>query len=132
MSVTALGQLPQGKEFRRDGAQRGADIWVSGTLGHAAGALQLWQREKLDVTCVAADPALEYLRQRLLRPTPRVELATALRGIAAAAVELMVNRPDTGNGRRKRWADDPYGRITRGDGGRCSGLIAYSGYQHFT
>lgn len=83
MSVTALGQLPQGKALRRDGAQGGDDIWVSGTLGHAAGALQLWQRGELDVTCVAADPALESPRQQLLRPTPRMELGTALRGIAA-------------------------------------------------
>lgn len=88
LSVTAFGQVPHGQALRRDGAQVGDDIWVSGTLGDAAGALQLWQRGELDVTRPAADPAREYLRQRLLRPTPRVELGVALRGIASAAVDI--------------------------------------------
>lgn len=88
LSVTAFGQVPHGQALRRDGARVGDDIWVSGTLGDAAGALQLWQRGELDVTRPAADPAWEYLRQRLLRPMPRVQLGLALRGIATAAVDV--------------------------------------------
>lgn len=88
LSVTAFGQVPHGQALRRDGAQVGDDIWVSGTLGDAAGALQLWQRGELDVTRPAADPGREFLRQRLLRPTPRIELGVALRGIASAAVDI--------------------------------------------
>lgn len=88
LSVTAFGQVPYGQALRRDGAQIGDDIWVSGTLGDAAGALQLWQRGELDVMRVADDPGLEFLRQRLLRPTPRVRLGLALRGIANAAVDI--------------------------------------------
>ena len=88
LSVTAFGQVPHGRALRRDGAQVGDDIWISGTLGDAAGALLLWQRGELDVTGAVADPALEYLRQRLLRPTPRVQLGLALRGIASAAVDV--------------------------------------------
>lgn len=88
LSVTAFGQVPHGQALRRDGAQVGDDIWVSGTLGDAAGALQLWQRGELDVTRPAADADIELLRQRLLRPTPRVALGLALRSIATAAVDV--------------------------------------------
>jgi len=88
LSVTAFGQVPHGQALRRDGAQIGDDIWVSGTLGDAAGALRLWQRGMLDVTRTAPDPGLEHLRRRLLRPTPRVALGIALRGIASAAVDV--------------------------------------------
>ena len=88
LSVTAFGQIPQGMALRRDGAQVGDDVWVSGTLGDAAGALRLWQSGVLDVTRPADDPQREYLRQRLLRPTPRIALGIALRGIATAAVDV--------------------------------------------
>lgn len=88
LSVTAFGQVPHGQALRRDGAQVGDDIWVSGTLGDAAGALQLWQRGELDVARITPDPTIEFLRQRLLRPRPRVTLGLALRGLASAAVDV--------------------------------------------
>lgn len=88
LSVTAFGQVPHGQALRRDGAQGGDDIWVSGTLGDAAAALHLWQRGELDVTAVAQDADREFLRQRLLRPTPRVGVGLALSGIATAAVDV--------------------------------------------
>jgi len=88
LSVTAFGQVPYGQALRRDGAQVGDDIWVSGTLGDAAGALWLWREGGLDVTRAAQDDGMEYLRQRLLRPTPRVTLGHALRGVANAAVDI--------------------------------------------
>lgn len=88
LSVTAFGHVPQGQALRRDGAQVGDDIWVSGTLGDAAFALQAWQRGELDVARHAADAEIEFLRQRLLRPTPRVELGHALRGLATSAIDV--------------------------------------------
>lgn len=88
LSVTAFGQVPHGQALRRDGAQVGDDIWVSGTLGDAAAALALWQRRALDVTRPAADGDLEQLRQRLLRPMPRIALGSMLRGVATAAVDV--------------------------------------------
>lgn len=57
-------------------------------MGDAAGALALWQRGELDVTRPAADAETEFLRQRLLRPVPRVQLGLALRSIATAAVDV--------------------------------------------
>ncbi len=88
ISVTALGQVPHGKALRRDGAQPGDDVWVSGTPGEAAVALQLWQRGALDIPPTAESADIEHLRQRLLRPTPRVSLGIALRGLATAAVDV--------------------------------------------
>ncbi|KAG1359819.1 hypothetical protein G6F61_014470 [Rhizopus arrhizus] len=41
LSVTAMGQVGRGQALRRDRAQVGDDLWVSGTLGDAAGALKL-------------------------------------------------------------------------------------------
>ncbi len=88
LSVTAMGQVAPGSALRRDAAQEGDDIWVSGTLGDAAIALRAWQAGTLDVRATADDAQVEYLRQRLARPTPRVALGRALIGLAHAAVDV--------------------------------------------
>ncbi|WP_448254153.1 thiamine-phosphate kinase [Ottowia oryzae] len=83
ISITVLGQVPAGQALRRDGARAGDDIWVSGTLGDARLALLALQGQ------LALPPdRLAALRQRLERPTPRVALGTALRGIATSAIDL--------------------------------------------
>ncbi|MDQ1314824.1 MAG: thiamine-monophosphate kinase [Pseudomonadota bacterium] len=83
ISITAMGEVPPGQALRRDGAQAGDDIWVSGTIGSAALALAYRQgrlfMEQVDAARVL--PAL-YL------PTPRVELGIALRGIASSAIDI--------------------------------------------
>ncbi len=83
LSVTALGEVPEGQALRRDGARVGDDVWVSGTLGDAAlalahhqGGVQLTTEE-----AVACFP-------RLYVPTPRIELGIALRGIASACIDV--------------------------------------------
>jgi len=88
LSVTAMGQVVPGAALRRDGAQVGDDVWVSGTLGDAAVALRAWQGGTLDVRTPAEDAPVDYLRQRLARPTPRVALGSALVGVAHAAVDI--------------------------------------------
>jgi thiamine-monophosphate kinase len=65
--------------LRRDGARVGDEVWVSGTPGDAAGALAQWQAGG------AIDPVL---RARLDRPTPRVSLGRALRGIATSCIDV--------------------------------------------
>ena len=77
--VTVHGFVDEGAALRRDGAQVGDDIWVSGTLGDAAGALVQWQ---------AGHPVDPELRARLDRPTPRIGLGLALAGIAHAAIDV--------------------------------------------
>ncbi|HMM47484.1 MAG TPA: thiamine-phosphate kinase [Thiobacillaceae bacterium] len=83
ISITAIGELPPGQALRRDGAQDGDDVWVSGMLGSAALALAYRQgRLRMDpVDAARVLPAL-YL------PTPRVELGIALRGIAHSAIDI--------------------------------------------
>jgi thiamine-monophosphate kinase len=76
ITITALGEVPAGQALRRDGARPGDAVWVTGTLGDAALALQLG---------AAAESAL---RSRLDRPEPRLAAGLALRGLAHAAVDL--------------------------------------------
>ncbi|MCG8277668.1 thiamine-phosphate kinase [Stenotrophomonas sp. NLF4-10] len=88
LSITAMGAVPAGQALRRNGARVGDDIWISGMPGEAAGALRLWQRGALDVRAPAADAGHEILRQRLQRPTPRLQLGQALHGVASAAADV--------------------------------------------
>lgn len=83
LSITVIGEVPPGQALRRDGAQAGDDIWVSGVIGSAALALAYRQgrlfMEQIDAARVL--PAL-YL------PTPRIELGMALRGLASSAIDI--------------------------------------------
>src|SRR5690606_6333754 len=80
ITVTALGSVPAGQALRRDGAKAGDDLWVTGTLGDAALALQHWkQHGQIDDVSLAS---------RLNRPTPRIAFGLALRGMAHAAIDL--------------------------------------------
>jgi len=81
--VTVGGELPAGAALRRDGAQPGDDIWVTGTLGDAALALA-HLRGEINI----AGEFTESLLARLHRPTPRIEAGIALRGIAHAAIDV--------------------------------------------
>ena len=81
--ITVFGQMPAGQALRRDGAQAGDELWVSGTLGDARLALGALRGEW---TLPAA--ALAAARQRLERPTPRVALGLALRGVASSALDV--------------------------------------------
>jgi len=77
--VTVMGLAAPGAVLRRDGARAGDDVWVSGTLGDAAGALVQWR----------AGAAIDAsLRVRLDRPTPRVALGLALAGVVHAAIDV--------------------------------------------
>lgn len=78
ISVSVMGWVPEGAALTRSGARIGDDIWVSGTLGDAAAAL--------DGGGTGDDAT--WLRDRLCRPTPRVALGCALRGIAHAAIDV--------------------------------------------
>lgn len=78
ISVTAIGLVGSGRALRRDAAQVGDDVWVTGTLGDAGAALA-----QLD----SPDPD-PFLRSRLDRPAPRVAAGQALFGIAHACVDV--------------------------------------------
>jgi thiamine-monophosphate kinase len=79
ITITAHGFLPAGQALCRDGARAGDEVWVTGTLGDAAGALAQWRAQGLQSA---------KLRHRLDRPTPRLAAGLALRGLARAAVDV--------------------------------------------
>ena len=79
ITVTVHGLVAEGRALLRSRARIGDEIWVTGTLGDAAGGLQQWRAKKLQSA---------KLRYRLDRPTPRVEAGIALRDLAHAAIDL--------------------------------------------
>ena len=83
LCITVFGEVPVGQALLRSGARPGDQLWVSGSLGDARLAL-----EALQGTRVLAPDLLQTARLRLERPTPRVSLGLALRGIASAAMDL--------------------------------------------
>jgi thiamine-monophosphate kinase len=86
VTVTVHGFVPPGQALRRDGARPGDHIFVSGSLGDAAAGLTSHLAAAL--LRAPAQEDLDYLLQRLNRPTPRVALGLALRGIASAAIDV--------------------------------------------
>ncbi|MDO5624469.1 MAG: thiamine-phosphate kinase [Pseudomonadota bacterium] len=83
LCITVFGQVPAGQALRRDGARAGDELWVSGTLGDARLALGALRGE-----WALPPDVLTAARQRLERPTPRLALGLALRGIASAAADV--------------------------------------------
>ena len=83
LCITIFGSVPESAALRRTGAKAGDEIWVSGTLGDARLALEALQG-KLTLTAYQ----LSIAAQRLHRPTPRIALGLALRGIASAAIDV--------------------------------------------
>lgn len=88
VTITAIGTVPDGQAIRRDGAQSGDDLWVTGCLGEAAGALAYSRVGQLNLHARAADPSDEKLRQRLIRPIPRIAAGIGLRNLASAAIDV--------------------------------------------
>jgi thiamine-monophosphate kinase len=79
ITISAQGFIPKQMALRRDGAKIGDEIWVTGSIGDAAGGLAQWRKGGLQSA---------KLRYRLDRPTPRVNVGIALRGIANAAIDI--------------------------------------------
>jgi thiamine-monophosphate kinase len=83
IAVQVLGALPLDQALLRSGARVGDAVYVSGTLGDAAGALALLQGKWLP----EPDHA-EYLLQRFNRPSARLDLGLTLLGRASAAIDI--------------------------------------------
>jgi thiamine-monophosphate kinase len=83
ITITAIGTLPAGYALRRDAAQAGDDVWLSGSTGDAAlGLAHLKGRIALPPEAAARCTA------RLHAPDARVKLGQRLRGVAAAAIDV--------------------------------------------
>ena len=85
--ITVFGQVPvvdgKSQALLRSGAQPGDDIYVSGNLGDARLALEVF-RGNVSVD----EKTFAQCRERIERPTPRVALGMALRGVATAAIDV--------------------------------------------
>ena len=79
ITVQVQGQVDATRALRRDAAKPGQHLFVSGTPGDAACALQQLQ---------AGGPVTDELLARLNRPEPRVAFGLALAGVAAAAIDV--------------------------------------------
>ncbi|MDH5784893.1 MAG: thiamine-phosphate kinase [Chromatiales bacterium] len=82
LTVQVTGFVPEGDELTRAGARPGDLLYVSGTLGDAAAGLEQVQSGTLD------SEDARWLRERLDRPTPRVALGQALRGVATSCIDI--------------------------------------------
>ena len=85
--ITVFGEVPvvdgRSQALLRSGAQAGDDLYVSGTLGDARLALEVFRG-----TVSVPAPVFEAARLRLEQPTPRISLGMALRGIATAVIDV--------------------------------------------
>jgi thiamine-monophosphate kinase len=81
--ITVFGEIPPGDALLRAAAQAGDDIYVSGTVGDARLALEVFRGS------LSLDAELfETARLRMEQPEPRVALGLALRGIANACIDI--------------------------------------------
>ncbi|MCP5286652.1 MAG: thiamine-phosphate kinase [Burkholderiaceae bacterium] len=81
--ITVFGEVPPRQALRRDGAQAGDRVWVSGNLGDARLALEVFRG-----TLSLPGETFAAVRRAMELPTPRVALGQALRGVASSAIDL--------------------------------------------
>lgn len=81
--ITVFGEVPPEKALLRHRAKAGDDLYVSGQVGDARLALEVFRGTQT----LTAD-AFTAARARMEQPTPRVALGMALRGIAHAAIDV--------------------------------------------
>lgn len=83
IAITVLGEVPIGQATLRSGAQPQDDLYVSGNLGDARLALEVFQgRTSLP------EAVFKLARHRLELPTPRIALGVALRGTATSMTDV--------------------------------------------
>ena len=81
--ITVFGEVPGGQALLRAGAGAGDDVYVSGSVGDARLALEIFRGR----VAVAGD-ALAAVRGAMELPQPRVALGLALRGLATSAIDV--------------------------------------------
>ena len=83
LCITVFGETPPGQALLRRGARVGDEIFVSGQLGDARLALEVFRgRVLLD------GAGFESVRRAMECPVPRLALGQALRGVASAAIDV--------------------------------------------
>lgn len=84
IAVTAFGFVPSGKMVRRNGAQVGDDVYVTGRIGDSGGGLAIFRREVHSLS----DADRDSLIARYRMPEPPVAFAPVLRDIAHGSVDV--------------------------------------------
>jgi thiamine-monophosphate kinase len=85
--ITVFGEVPvvngRSQALLRSGAQPGDDLYVSGSVGDARLALEVFRG-----TVSVPAPLFDAARLRMEQPTPRVALGLALRSLATSAIDI--------------------------------------------
>jgi len=81
--ITVFGEVPPGQALLRAGARAGDELYVSGTLGDARLALEVFRG-----AVSLARPAFDAVQAAMEQPQPRVALGLALRSIASSAIDV--------------------------------------------
>lgn len=84
LSLTAIGEVPAGTMIRRSGARAGDLVAVSGTIGDGMLGLEVSLGR---LPGLSAGDAV-WLRDRYLRPQPRLSLGARLRGHVTAGADV--------------------------------------------
>jgi len=80
ISLTLLAEVPVSQSLRRDGAKPGDTLYVTGTLGDGAAALEIINRGDLAHS--------ERLLTRFYQPQPQIEAGIRLRNVASACIDI--------------------------------------------
>jgi thiamine-monophosphate kinase len=81
--ITVFGEVPSGQALLRSGARAGDDLYVSGTLGDARLALEVFRGN-----VALPGEAFAAVRVAMEQPQPRLALGLALRGVASSAIDV--------------------------------------------
>lgn len=77
-TIHITGEVEAGKALLRSAAQVGDRIYVTGTVGDAAAGLEMFENDRHD----------DFLLQRFLRPSARIDKGLELAGRANAAIDI--------------------------------------------
>ncbi|MDC8770314.1 thiamine-phosphate kinase [Roseateles albus] len=83
ISITVMGEAPAGAALLRSGAKPGDDVYVSGSLGDARLALEVFRG-----SISLPGEQFAQVRAAMECPQPRVALGQALRGVASSAADV--------------------------------------------
>lgn len=88
LSLTAIGEVPEGRHILRSRAKAGDGLYLSGTLGDAALGLKLRQNPDQKWAVPLSKDQRNFLVDRYLHPQPRLKLTPALRNHANASMDV--------------------------------------------
>ncbi len=88
VSVFALGSLPQGSMVRREGAEPGDRVLLTGTVGDAVLGLQTLREPYRVAGWSLSEDEASHLLGRYRVPQPRVAMADVVRDCASAAMDV--------------------------------------------